>query len=98
MKNRLYPGIAFSPQVTLADNIGEARPAFPCPQQKFYCSFPLTSIMYNFPPSTPKDGETILYTAKTEDALSGCQRGIEGAVMSSSAVLPEKSAFFAPLM
>ena len=73
MATKLYPGIPFSPQATLTNNIGAAD------------SIIEVSDVSAFPPApnlatigTDEEGETILYTAKTETALSGCQRGVEG--------------------
>ena len=73
MATTLYPGIPFSPQATLTNNIGAAD------------SIIEVSDVSAFPPApnlatigTDEEGETILYTAKTETALSGCQRGVEG--------------------
>ena len=73
MSTTLYPGIPFSPQATLTNNIGAAD------------SIIEVSDVSAFPPApnlatigTDEEGETILYTAKTETALSGCQRGVEG--------------------
>ena len=73
MTTTLYPGIPFSPQATITNNIGAAD------------SIIEVSDVSAFPPApnlatigTDEEGETILYTAKTETALSGCQRGIEG--------------------
>ena len=73
MTTTLYPGIPFSPQATITNNIGAADTIIE------------VSDISAFPPApnlatigTDEEGETILYTAKTETALSGCQRGIEG--------------------
>lgn len=73
MTTTLYPGIPFSPQATITNNIGAAD------------SIIEVSDVSAFPPApnlatigTDEEGETILYTAKTETALSGCQRGVEG--------------------
>lgn len=73
MKKQLYPGIAFSPQVTLTDNIGEADTIIKVSDVSAFPEAPNLATI-----GIDEDGETILYTAKTEDALSGCQRGIEG--------------------
>ncbi len=73
METTLYPGIAFSPQAALTNNIGAADTII------------FVSDVSAFPPApnlatigTDEEGETILYTAKTDTALSGCQRGVEG--------------------
>lgn len=69
----LYPGIPFSPQAALVDNIGAVDTIIK------------VSDIFVFPPApnyatigTDEGGETILYTAKVNNALSGCQRGVEG--------------------
>lgn len=74
MKKQLYPGIAFSPQVTLTDNIGEADTIIKVSDVSAFPEAPNLATI-----GIDEDGETILYTAKTEDALSGCRRGVEGA-------------------
>ena len=73
MATTLYPGIPFSPQATLTNNIGAADTIIE------------VSDISAFPPApnlatigTDEGGETILYTAVTGTALSGCQRGVEG--------------------
>lgn len=73
MKNELYPGIAFSPQATLAENIGEADTIIKVSDVSAFPAAPNLATI-----GIDEDGETVLYTAKTADALSGCQRGIEG--------------------
>ena len=73
MKNKLYPGIAFSPQVTLTENIGEADTIIKVSDVSAFPPAPNLATI-----GTDEEGETILYTAKTETALSGCQRGVEG--------------------
>lgn len=80
MKNRLYRGIAFSPQVTLTDNIGEADTIIKVSDVSAFPEAPNLATI-----GIDEDGETILYTAKTEDALSGCQRGVEGTAKAWSA-------------
>ena len=80
MKKQLYPGIAFSPQVTLTDNIGEADTIIKVSDVSAFPAAPNLATI-----GIDEDGETILYTAKTENALSGCQRGIEGMAKAWSA-------------
>lgn len=72
MKNELYPGIAFSPQTTLTENIGAADTIIKVSDVSAFPEAPNLATI-----GIDEDGETILYTAKTADALSGCQRGIE---------------------
>lgn len=74
MKKELYPGIAFSPQTTLAENIGAADTIIKVSDVSAFPEAPNLATI-----GIDVDGETILYTAKTENALSDCQRGIEGA-------------------
>ncbi len=73
MDTQLFPGIAFSPQATITGNVGEADTVIG------------VSDISAFPPApnlatigTDEEGETILYAAKTDSALSGCVRGVEG--------------------
>lgn len=73
MERQLYPGIAFSPQTTLTENIGEADTIIKISDVSAFPEAPNLATI-----GIDEDGETILYTAKTEDALSGCQRGVEG--------------------
>ena len=74
MATTLYPGIPFSPQATLANNIGAADTIIEVSDASAFPPAPNLATI-----GTDEDGETVLYTAKTETALSGCQRGIEGA-------------------
>ena len=73
MATTLYPGIPFSPQATLTNNIGAADTII---EVSDISTFPLAPNLATI--GTDEEGETILYTAKTGTALSGCQRGVEG--------------------
>lgn len=73
MSTTLYPGIAFSPQTTLADNIGAADTIIPVADVSCFPDGPNLATI-----GTDETGETVFYAAKTADALSGCQRGVEG--------------------
>lgn len=73
MATTLYPGIPFSPQATLTDNIGAADTIIPVSDVSAFPAAPNLATI-----GTDEDGETILYAAKTANALSGCQRGVEG--------------------
>lgn len=73
MATTLYPGIPFSPQATLTDNIGAADTIIPVSDVSMFPAAPNLATI-----GTDEDGETILYAAKTANALSGCQRGVEG--------------------
>lgn len=70
----MYKGIPFSPQVALADGIGAGDTTIPVTDISAFPDAPNLATI-----STDEDGETILYTAKTTDSLSGCTRGVEGA-------------------
>lgn len=73
----LYPGIAFSPQATLTNNIGAADTIIAVSDVSAFPDAPNLATI-----GTDEEGETILYTAKTASALSGCLRGVEGAARS----------------
>ena len=77
MSTTLYPGIAFSPQAVLTDNIGAADTIIPVSDVSAFPDAPNLATI-----GTDEEGETVLYTAKTTSALSGCQRGVEGAAKS----------------
>lgn len=69
----MYKGIPFSPQVALADGIGAGDTTIPVTDISAFPDAPSLATI-----GTDEDGETILYTAKTTDSLSGCTRGVEG--------------------
>ena len=73
MSTTLYPGIAFSPQTALADNIGAADTIIPVADVSCFPAGPNLATI-----GTDETGETVFYAAKTADALSGCLRGVEG--------------------
>lgn len=73
MATTLYPGIPFSPQATLTNNIGAAETIIEVSDVSAFPEAPNLATI-----GTDEEGETILYTAKTGTALSGCQRGVEG--------------------
>ncbi len=77
MNTTLYPGIAFSPQAELTDNIGAADTIIPVSDAAAFPEAPNLATI-----GTDEEGETILYTAKTANALSGCRRGVEGTAKS----------------
>ena len=66
-------GIPFSPQVALADGIGAGDTTIPVTDISAFPDAPNLATI-----GTDEDGETILYTAKTTNSLSGCTRGVEG--------------------
>jgi hypothetical protein len=69
----MYKGIAFSPQANLADNVGAADTIIKVSDVSAFPDAPNYATI-----GTDETGETILYTAKTATALSGCTRGVEG--------------------
>ena len=71
---KLYPGIAFSPQTTLAENIGAADTIIRVADASVFPPAPNYATI-----GTDEDGETIEYAAKADGLLSGCTRGVEGA-------------------
>lgn len=73
----MYSGIPFSPQTTLADTIGAGDTVIPVADISAFPAAPNYATI-----GTDADGETILYSAKTPTALSGCTRGVEGTAKS----------------
>lgn len=73
----MYSGIAFSPQTTLADTIGAGDTVIPVADISAFPAAPNYATI-----GTDAAGETVLYSAKTSTALSGCTRGVEGAAKS----------------
>lgn len=73
MRTQLYPGVPFSPQTALADSIGAADTIIKVADTSVFPPAPNLATI-----GTDEEGETILYAAKTADALSGCVRGVEG--------------------
>lgn len=70
----MYEGLPFSPQTTLTNAISEAETVIPVADVSVFPGAPNYATIAG----NDGDGETILYTAKTASALSGCTRGIEG--------------------
>ena len=70
----MYEGLPFSPQTTLTNAISEAETVIPVADVSVFPDAPNYATIAG----NDGDGETILYTAKTASALSGCTRGIEG--------------------
>lgn len=71
MNIELYPGVAFSPQAALADNIGAADTIIKVTDASVFPDAPNLATI-----GTDEEGETVFYAAKTADALSGCVRGV----------------------
>lgn len=80
MSATLYPGIPFSPQAALTNNIGAADTIIEVSDVSAFPPAPNLATI-----GTDADGETVLYTAKTATALSGCTRGVEGSAKAWSA-------------
>lgn len=70
----MYEGLPFSPQTTLTNAISEAETVIPVADVSVFPDAPNYATIAG----NDGDGETILYTAKTGSALSGCTRGVEG--------------------
>lgn len=73
----MYNGIPFSPQVALADAIGESDTVIKVTDVTAFPDAPNYATI-----GTDETGETVFYAAKTTDSLSGCTRGIEGTAKS----------------
>ena len=76
----MYYGIPFSPQATLTDTIGAADTIIKVSDVSAFPDAPNYATI-----GTDEGGETILYTAKTANAISGCTRGVEGSAKSWNA-------------
>lgn len=74
----MYVGLAFSPQTTLTSAIGASEQVIPVADVSVFPDAPNYATIAG----SDGDGETILYTAKTSNSLSGCTRGIEGTAKS----------------
>lgn len=70
----MYEGLPFSPQTTLTNAISEVETVIPVADVSVFPAAPNYATIAG----NDGDGETILYTAKTGSALSGCTRGVEG--------------------
>ena len=69
----MYNPMAFSPPTTLADAVGAADTVIPVTDVSAFPDPPGLAVI-----GTDENAETIAYTAKTDSALSGCVRGLEG--------------------
>ncbi len=83
METKLYPGMAFSPQAALTDSVGAADTIIRVTNAAVFPPAPNLATI-----GTGEEGETILYAAKTDGALSGCTRGVEGPARAWSAGEP----------
>ena len=70
----MYEGLPFSPQTTLTNAISEVETVIPVADVSVFPDAPNYATIAG----NDGDGETVLYTAKTGSALSGCTRGVEG--------------------
>ena len=74
----MYEGSPFSPQTTLTSAISASEQVIPVADVSVFPDAPNYATIAG----SDGDGETILYTAKTRNSLSGCTRGIEGTAKS----------------
>lgn len=77
MQSTMYPGRAFSPQTATTDTISASATVIPVADTSVFPAAPNYATI-----GTDADGETVLYSAKTASALSGCTRGVEGVAKS----------------
>ena len=70
----MYPGIPYSPQAFLTAAIGAADTIIPVDKIDAFPPAPNLAVI-----GSDEGAETIRYAAKTDNALSGCTRGVEGA-------------------
>lgn len=76
----MYKGIPFSPRATLTQEINGSATVIPVSDVNAFPEAPNLATI-----GTDDAAETILYSAKTENALSGCTRGVEGSAKTWSA-------------
>ena len=74
MDRTMYPGIPYSPQAFLTAAIGAADTIIPVDKIDAFPPAPNLAVI-----GSDEGAETIRYAAKTDNALSGCTRGVEGA-------------------
>lgn len=74
----MYEGLPFSPQTTISSAIGPSDQVILVADVSVFPDAPNYATIAG----SDGDGETILYTAKTSNSLSGCTRGIEGTAKS----------------
>lgn len=70
---QMYKGIPFSPTATLTANISATDTVIPVSDVDAFPDAPSIATI-----GTDTTAETIIYTAKTATALTGCTRGVEG--------------------
>lgn len=76
----MYKGIPFSPRATLTQEINGSATVIPISDVNVFPEAPNLATI-----GTDDAAETILYSAKTENSLSGCTRGVEGSAKTWSA-------------
>lgn len=69
----MYAAIPFSPRTALAASLGAADTVIPVEDVSAFPPAPNYATI-----GLDEGAETVLYTALTENALSGCTRGVEG--------------------
>lgn len=75
----MYKGIAFSPKTTITEDINAGSTVIKVADASVFPEAPNLATI-----GTDEDAETILYSAKSSDSLSGCTRGVEGTAKSWS--------------
>lgn len=73
----MYKGVAFSPRATITSEINGSATVIPVSDVNVFPEAPNLATI-----GTDEESETILYSAKTENSLSGCTRGVEGSAKS----------------
>ena len=74
----MYKAIPFSPVTTLTESIGDGDTVIPVANVGAFPEAPNIAVIGG----ANEESETILYAAKTSNALSGCTRGVEGTAKS----------------
>lgn len=74
----MYKAIPFSPVTTLTESIGDGDTIIPVANVGAFPEAPNIAVIGG----ANEESETILYAAKTSNALSGCTRGVEGTAKS----------------
>lgn len=75
----MYKGIPFSPKTTIIEDINAGSTVIKVADTSVFPEAPNLATI-----GTDEDAETILYSAKSGDSLSGCTRGVEGTAKSWS--------------
>ena len=75
----MYKGIPFSPKTTITEDINAGSTVIKVADTSVFPDGPNLATI-----GTDEDAETILYSAKSGDSLSGCTRGVEGIAKSWS--------------